>query len=104
MPIHLPKSALIRTGTPKPATAGMPGSRLSTITAAYRQQQATQTTTTTKSIDQLSTQRRRLATAEVKSDKPIDTYLQRSGQLVERRIGALQAHLDQLMGKNKSDQ
>ncbi len=103
MPIHLPKSAVIRTGVPKPATAGMPGSRLSSITATYRQQQAAQNTATTKSIDQLSTQRRRLATAEVKSDKPIDTYLQRSGQLVERRIGSLQAHLDQIMGKNQSE-
>lgn len=102
MPLKFLRSSLIRTGTvAKPATAGTPGSRLSKITAAYRQHQTTQATAATQKIDQLSLQRRRLATAEVKADKPVDAYLKRSGELTERRIGSLQAHLDKLLGKNK---
>jgi hypothetical protein len=82
---------------PKPAAgARTPGyqSPLQRMTSAYRSQQATTAQTTQQNIANLSTQSRRLATAAVTAEKPVQTYLQRAGGLVERRIGSLQAKIN----------
>lgn len=85
----------------RPGVAGSTGmTPLQKITQAYRERQTAVANTAQQKITQLSQQRSRLtsaaATAKTEQDKPMQQYLDRSGQMVERRITALQAKINGL--------
>lgn len=100
MSLRFPKN----TGNRSSFRPGSPSSvhmtPLQKITQAYRERQTATTNTTQQKISELSQQRSRLtsaaAAAKNEQDKPMQNYLDRSGQMVERRISALQAKVNGL--------
>ncbi|HCC84255.1 MAG TPA: hypothetical protein DEP87_01045 [Candidatus Pacebacteria bacterium] len=84
------------------ATPGL--SPLQKITQAYREKQASNLATTNQQIGKLSQDRLKLSVAATvatqKDQKPLDNYLNRSGEMVERRIANLQAKIN---GQTQSD-
>lgn len=69
-------------------------SPLQKITQQYRESQATAVAQTSQQITNLAKQREKLTVAETAATKanntPLNSYLNRSGQMVEHRIQSLQ--------------
>jgi hypothetical protein len=100
MSLRFPKAPGARSSF-RPGAGGTTGlTPLQKITQAYRERQASVTNSTQQKISELSQQRSRLtnaaAVAQADKDKPMQTYLDRSGQMVERRITSLQAKINGL--------
>ena len=100
MSLRFPKATGNRSSFRPGVTGGSGLTPLQKITQAYRERQTAVANSTQQKITELSQQRSRLtsaaAAAKTGQDKPMDTYLDRSGQMVERRISSLQAKVNGL--------
>lgn len=100
MSLRFPKASGSRPSFRPGTTSGSGLTPLQKITQQYRDRQATTAAATQQQISELSKQRSRITTAvnapQTAQDKPLQTYLDRSGQMVEKRISALQAKINGL--------
>src|SRR5688572_1927746 len=76
-------------------------SPLQRMTAQYQTQQAAVTQKKEGEIEKLSTQGKRITTAAVTAEKPVQQYLQRAGGMIDQRVLALQRSLHEKIQNQK---